>query len=1025
MPHYHRSKNSVAPQICWLRVAIALLASLCVSAQSPALGQSDSESESVDAAKLAERDLNENASRKFLAAGKYDEATSAGEKMLAIEREIFPPGKEDILHSLIFLARIAEHAEDWKSAESYRLEALAWCKNFRGAAHWQSENARLALKDLTKLKTLSAEQRKELRRAANVNVDVMELYGQGRFAKAISAASEVADIRKRILGEQHPAYASSLHNLALLHMRLGEYVRAERLYIEAQNVLKRSVGEKHFDYATSLQNLALLYSSMGDYVRAESYFVQSHEILKQALGERHPSYATSLINLAGLYSGMGELSRAEPLYILACDIYKQVYGERHPSYATAVNSLAGLYRRMGNAERAEPLFLHACDIYRKALGEKHPDYATSLSDLARLYHGVKQYLRAEKLYIQCRDIFRQSLGENHPLYAVNSNSLAFLYMEMGEVAKAEPLFRQSLAITRRSLEATAVVQSERQQLAMRQSLRYQLDGYVSLGIDSDQNAQNVFSEVLMWKGSTLVRQRGMRLAADDPAVAESFVDLQRVAAQLATLSRAAPIDTTQRASWRTQISDLTHGMERAEAELSTKSAAFRLATKEITLDELLTALPRDAVLVDYLEFTRSTPSKSEGENAGGERQLAAFVIRHSERSEDRVRVLGLGPAAPVGAAIDAWRPTFGMDPAGAAAGKQLRMTVWEPLLAFVKDANTILVSTDGVLGRLPLGALPGREPGKYLLEDHRIAMLPVPQLLPALVNAERERALPHELLLLGDIDYDGAGTAAKRKQPRRPGAPSRAPSADKLFGPLPNTAGEIATIEKLFSNLFDVKPNDPCSLVKLQADEKRFRELGPQYRHLHLATHGFFAGAEHASALGSPSVGLDRSAIADRELSLAGHSPGLLSGLALAGANLEPTADKDDGILTAQEIGVMNLGGVETVVLSACDTGLGETAGGEGLLGVQRAFQVAGARTTVASFWKVDDLVTRFLMERFYRNLWEKDLSRLDALREAQIYILRHPEEIRGVDPLQSPVKSHLRTSPRYWAAFSLSGDWR
>ncbi|MGC3972538.1 MAG: CHAT domain-containing protein [Pirellulales bacterium] len=145
--------------------------------------------------------------------------------------------------------------------------------------------------------------------------------------------------------------------------------------------------------------------------------------------------------------------------------------------------------------------------------------------------------------------------------------------------------------------------------------------------------------------------------------------------------------------------------------------------------------------------------------------------------------------------------------------------------------------------------------------------------------------------------------------------------------------------------------------------------------------------------------------------------------MALAGANREPGNQTDDGILTSQEIAYLPLQGVDTVVLSACDTGLGDVAGGEGLLGVQRAFQVAGARTTVASYWKVDDLVTRLLMERFYRNLWEREMPRLDALREAQLYVLSHPEAIRGADaPSEEPA---LRTSPRYWAAFGLSGDWR
>src|SRR5439155_3692898 len=99
-----------------------------------------------------------------------------------------------------------------------------------------------------------------------------------------------------------------------------------------------------------------------------------------------------------------------------------------------------------------------------------------------------------------------------------------------------------------------------------------------------------------------------------------------------------------------------------------------------------------------------------------------------------------------------------------------------------------------------------------------------------------------------------------------------------------------------------------------------------------------------------------------------------------AGANRAP----DRGILTAEEVAGLDLRGTELVVLSACDTGLGKEAGGEGVLGLQRAFQGAGARALAASLWKVDDAATSVLMEEFYANLWRKKLPRLEALRQAQ-----------------------------------------
>ncbi|MCE9608566.1 MAG: CHAT domain-containing protein [Planctomycetia bacterium] len=956
-------------------------------------------------------------------AGKYAEAAVVGKRTLAAFRAAIPVTNENTLIVVVWLAEIHELAEEWPEAEDLREEILRWLKQHRGAEHWQTTDARLGLEYLHKLRSLTARERQELHYATRIGLQ----YELENLTVTLAKAEQVREIRKRILGEKHSLYATSLNNLALLHFLLGNLPLAEPLYLEAREIYRQLVGENHPAYAQTLHNLAGLYETMGDYARAEPLYLRACEIKKRTLGENHQEYARSVIALAAMYFSVGDIGRAESLGVEARDVFRRTTSNLSPDYAQSQYFLGMLSYCRGEYAKAEPMFIESRDIRKHTLGGLDPNYARSIAALGALYYSRGDYARCEALYLEAREIRKVALSERHPEYALNVNLLAFLYATIGEPAKADPLYREALAISRRSLETTAAIQSERQQLAMGQSLRYQLDNYVSLGVNSGRFARNIFGNVLTWKGATLVRQRGMRLAADDPTIAEHFAKLQATTGQLSSLSRAYPETAERQVGWRERIVELSAEKERLEAELSAKSAAFRLATNEVTLDDLLAALPPDTVLVDFLEFTRSTPPREKDKPPTYERQWVAFTVRHAEHPDGQVTMHALGPAEPIASAIDAWRKAFGMDPAGMQAGNRLRTVIWEPLLKSIAGAKTILVSTDGALGRLPLGALPGREPGKYLLEEHRLAMLPVPQLLPTLVNAAGKRKLSQELLLLGDVDYDaasGPGAApAKKKQPRRPGE-NRAPADGRLFDPLANTAGEIAAIQTLYAGLFETKVDDPRTLVRQEAGEGRFRALAPRYRHLHLATHGFFAGAEHASIAQAADTrtGRDRAMLGSRETPLVGNNPGILSGLALAGANREPTSDGDDGILTAQEIGVLDLSGVDTVVLSACDTGLGETAGGEGLLGVQRAFQIAGARTTVASFWKVDDLVTRLLMERFYRNLWDKEMPRLDALREAQLYILNHPEALRGSD---APEETNLRASPRYWAAFTLSGDWR
>jgi CHAT domain-containing protein len=132
--------------------------------------------------------------------------------------------------------------------------------------------------------------------------------------------------------------------------------------------------------------------------------------------------------------------------------------------------------------------------------------------------------------------------------------------------------------------------------------------------------------------------------------------------------------------------------------------------------------------------------------------------------------------------------------------------------------------------------------------------------------------------------------------------------------------------------------------------------------------------------------------------------------------------------LSGEEVASLDLRRTELVVLSACETGIGKVAGSEGVFGLQRAFAMAGSRSVVGSLWKVDDSATQILMTEFYRNLWEKKLNKLEALRQAQLAMLKRysPGErrLRGaemVDEGQPPAGN----SPYYWAAFVLSGDWR
>jgi CHAT domain-containing protein len=538
-------------------------------------------------------------------------------------------------------------------------------------------------------------------------------------------------------------------------------------------------------------------------------------------------------------------------------------------------------------------------------------------------------------------------------------------------------------------------------------------------------------------------------------------------------------------------------MEQLETELSARSTEFRQAKQAIPLEELQGALSKDCVLVDFVEYSYKRPAdKKAGSKPTSERRLVAFVV-----TPDRpVEMVSLRTMQPIDEAIETWRVTFGMSADGAGAARRLRERLWAPLEEKLHETKIVLISPDGALSRLPFGALPGKTPGSYLIEDFTFAVVPVPQLIPQLVREEGRKQLRKKLLLLGNVDYDAPPARSRIGfQPVSKDAPNDddatprddglRPSSRSLrpgtlhFAPLPGTEGEIAAIEDVYRH--EVGSEGVTALRKSQAGKEAFLAEARQYGYLHLATHGFFIEERvPRAAVGSHESGPLQAMVRGPE---AGASyPALLSGLALAGANrsaeqqpsppapLPSTGEgselpsppaplpagegsklssppaplpqslegrqEDDGILAAEEIGVQNLDGVEIVVLSACESGLGKQASGEGVLGLQRSFQSAGARSVVASLWSVDDAATKSLMVAFYTNLWEKKLPKLEALRQAQLTMLRGydpkagklrgpgverpvaPDKLPGAKEVPPGQKS---LSPFYWASFVLSGDWK
>ena len=270
------------------------------------------------------------------------------------------------------------------------------------------------------------------------------LHKLGLYEAVVQEASEVVEIARTLNGDQ--IRLTALNNLATAYMGSGRYEEAESIYREAIGVGAKVLGREHPEYATTLNNLAGLLEATGRFQEAEFLFREAAGVMAKALGKEHPEYATVLSNLAGLLESSGRYKEAETLYHESIKIDAKVLGKEHLNYATRLNNLAELLRKTGRFEEAEPLYLEAIDIVVGTLGKAHPNYASAISNLAGLLDSTGRHQEAESLYRESLEIDARTLGKEHPNYATGLSNLAGSLIITGQYVEAEPLLREALSI---------------------------------------------------------------------------------------------------------------------------------------------------------------------------------------------------------------------------------------------------------------------------------------------------------------------------------------------------------------------------------------------------------------------------------------------------------------------------------------------------------------------------------------------------------------------------------------------------
>jgi len=857
----------------------------------------------------------------------------------------------------------------------------------------------------------------------NLAVGVWEL---GEPSEALKLYEDAVEIRSELFGPQHSLMTSPRLNLALAYARCGRFSQAEVLYQEVEKSLREAGEERSQDMVYLLNNRSDMLQRLGEYGAARSALDQALEISRELLGPEHYLVGIAQNNLASLMGLVGDLDQARHMMGLACENWRGAFGQDHPYVAICLSNLAAYENRRGEHERALELLEQASAIREGVMESPHTDLAYSATHRGRALLGLGRvfearmeleravvafdelhdspdnedsawariYLgdallaegdpgRAEEVYKESVIGFEVAVGLVHFHTAEAQDRLARVRLRQGELDLARELLDQVLEAQRATMGAVIEVISDRERLEFVHARRRFLDAYLNAYAGPD-HAERAWQAVLDWKGLAGEALRADRLALraqQDPQLAERLGELEQLRSRQAELS-FAPLGDQDLAARQVELADLTARKESLERELV---AAVGTETRErwrtITPAAVCKALPRKTALADLLRYDRLA------EDGQVQSSYVAFVVRSGDCGQ--VRRVELGDAQAIDALIERQRLLLGqtqtlgrrLDKASAA----LRERLWDPIGAQLGREKRVLFVPDGATSAVSLAVLPDAE-GRYLVESYLFGYHESARDVLRWQGARRE-VMQGEALVLAAASFGDERVAA-----------ARSGCLDEPFLALPATAAEAELVRAALHARLDgrVRP-----LFGEEATEQALEAAIEGSPVVHLATHGFFATGKCRSAL-SP----------DSERAY-GFNPMVLSGLALAGAN-EGSGEGDDGLWTAEEVSGLDLSQTQLVVLSACNTGLGEVRSGEGVLGLRRAFTSGGAGTVVMSLWAVPDEETMSLMQDLYRYLGSgRRLRPGEALRRAQLEALRRQRSDTG------------EGRPQEWGAFVAAGDWR
>ena len=785
-----------------------------------------------------------------------------------------------------------------------------------------------------------------------------ELYRHmGDYARAEPALEKAV-----ALAGTNPSAAYSLNNLALVQKALGKYNEAEYSYRKALQIYVSAGKREHPDYTNPLNNLGELYRTMGRLQDAVYAFEEVISIRKKTLGTQHANYANALNNLALVEFAIGKYPDAEKHLEECLAIYKTTLGEKDKYYANCLNNLASVYKANGNLKKAETTYQTCISIYKATYGATSDKYGIYLGGLAGTYRQMKRYPEAIALTLQSLAILRNKLGEYHYDHIETEYNLAETYREAGQAAEAEKHYQNAMKGYLLLIEKYFPYLSEKDKTLFYFNVAGAFETFNAFVLEQYMKNPSGNHTALITRmynnrialKSLLLKESGKMKEAvafsRDTAVRNDYQQWLAMKEQIIRQYRMTEEDRSEK---KLNLPQLELNANQLEQKITIALGLAKNANKGLTdWTRIRAALQPGEYAVEIIRTEEYTDGRWTDTI-----QYAALILDHQST------VPGLVMLKPGNELETKAISYYRLSLKGRREDFQSYNAFWEPIKKYLPGAKKIYFSADGVYQQINLYTLLNPLTRKYLIDELSISLLTNTRDLLEPVTENKT----HHAAIFSFPDFGGLPVSADSPVSRT-GFP--------VLDELPGTKEETDSVKTI---LTAARWTIEEKLRKAATEDAIKKIKRPEV--LHIATHGFFL-KDIKDTLGT---------VYGIQADIARQHPLLRSGVILAGAaavasNPNNFSDQDDGILTAYEAAGLDLTGTGLVVLSACETGLGELLNGQGVYGLQRAFLQAGAASVIMSLWKVNDESTKELMISFYREwLQHPDDSKQDALRMAQL----------------------------------------